>query len=111
MRLASPAAHRDHREPGEVLVPRQRGPAMTMQSADARELGAATNGEPRHLGVVRSYDDLHQLLRERAENLNVARAVLDSAAGVQDAYCAQPLGPRPTKRLGALSMGLLLQAL
>jgi hypothetical protein len=60
---------------------------------------------------IRCYDDLHRILRERAEALNVSRNVLDDAAGLQNGYTSKILSPRPTKRLGALSMGLLLQAL
>jgi hypothetical protein len=70
-----------------------------------------TDAPERHLGVVRTYDDLHRLLRERAEALNVSRNVLDDAAGLQNGYTSKILSPRPTKRLGAVSMGLMLQAL
>jgi hypothetical protein len=84
---------------------------MTMQHTDAGELGETTNGEPRQLGEIRNYADLHRLLRERVESLNVSRIVLDDATGLQNGYCSKILSPRPSKRLGTLSMGLLLQAL
>lgn len=66
-----------------------------------------TTSEPRQLGVVRTYDDLHRLLRERAESLNVSRNVLDDASGLPTGYASKLLSPRPLKHIGRLSMGLL----
>jgi hypothetical protein len=66
---------------------------------------------PRHLGTARSYDDLHRILRDRAEELDVSRQEIDSASGLQDGYTSKILSPRPTKKLGAISMGLMLETL
>jgi hypothetical protein len=69
------------------------------------------NGQPRTLGVVKSYDDLHQLLRARAEELNVSRSTLDDAAGFTPGHASKLLSPTPIKKLGAVTMGLMLQVL
>ena len=69
------------------------------------------NDSPRQLGVVRSYADLHAVLRERAEALDVSRESIDYASGLQNGYSSKILSPRPPKRLGPLSMGLMLETL
>jgi hypothetical protein len=69
------------------------------------------NGQPRTLGVVKSYDDLHQLLRARAEELNVSRQTLDEAAGLTPGHASKLLSPTPIKKLGAVTMTLMLQVL
>jgi hypothetical protein len=66
---------------------------------------------PRQLGTARSYDDLHRILRDRVEELDVSRQEIDSASGLQDGYTSKILSPRPTKKLGAVSMGLMLETL
>jgi hypothetical protein len=69
------------------------------------------NDTPRQLGVVRSYADLHAVLRERAEALDVSRESIDYASGLQNGYSSKILSPRPRKRLGPLSMQLMLETL
>lgn len=65
----------------------------------------------RELAIVRDYDDLHAVLRARADELNVSRLTIDHVAGLQDGYTAKLLAPVPLKRVGAISMGPLLAAL
>jgi hypothetical protein len=63
------------------------------------------------LGTFESYEQLHALLRTRAEELKISRLELDSLAGLQRGYAAKLLSPRPIKKLGFASMPLLLDAL
>ena len=64
-----------------------------------------------HLGVVRSYDDLHAILRARAEELEVSRTTIDEVAGLTPGYSSKLLAPRPMKIMGELSFGIILSAL
>jgi hypothetical protein len=61
--------------------------------------------------IVRSYQDLHVALRERADELELSREMLDKRTGLADGACGQILAPTPMKRLGAVSMGPMLGAL
>ena len=71
-----------------------------------------TNGTPRELGMVRSYDDLVQVLRDRADELNVSRLTIDDAAGLSLGHASRLLSPRPRQKiLGQVSLGLVLGAL
>jgi hypothetical protein len=63
-------------------------------------------GEPVH-----SYDDLHHILRQRWDDLNVPAEVLDELAGLPSRYIVKLLGPRKTRMLGPVSFGALLGAL
>lgn len=65
----------------------------------------------RPLAIIRSYAELHAALRQRADQLNVSRLVLDEVSGLPGGYCSKLLSPNRTKKLGALSMQLLLGAL
>jgi hypothetical protein len=67
--------------------------------------------ELRALGTVRTYEDLHAILRQRAEALDVSRLTIDEIAGVQSGYTSKILAPQPTKRLGPISFPALLGAL
>lgn len=51
------------------------------------------------LGVVRSYADLHQIMRARADALEITRDALDELAGLQTGYSGKVLAPRPMKRI------------
>lgn len=59
---------------------------MTAQAADV-------------LGTVRSYSDLHQIMRARADALEITRDALDELAGLQTGYSGKVLAPRPMKRI------------
>jgi hypothetical protein len=63
------------------------------------------------LGEVRSYEDLHRIMRERANELKLSRNSIDAISGLQPGYAAKLLSPRPIKKLGALSMSLVLPVL
>jgi len=65
----------------------------------------------RRIAVVRSYDELHAVLRARANELQVTREGLDAVSGLQNGYCAKLLAPVPIKAIGPVSMGPLLGAL
>lgn len=67
--------------------------------------------EPRQLAVVREYGELVAALRDRAEELDVARETLDEVTGLQTGYCAKLLAPVPVRSIGPASLGPLLQAL
>jgi hypothetical protein len=66
---------------------------------------------PRQLGVCHDYNGLHLILRERADELNVSRTTLDEAAGLTAGHASKLLAPRPLKKLGNLTLGLLLQTM
>ena len=65
----------------------------------------------RQLGVVHDYDGLHRILRDRIEELNVARSTVDHVAGLPSGYSGKILSPQPTKRLGKLLLGSMLGGL
>ena len=54
----------------------------------------------RTLGVVRDYAQLHALLRQRADALNISRETIDQVAGLTAGYSATVLAPAQKKRLG-----------
>ena len=66
---------------------------------------------PRQLGICQDYDGLHRILRDRAEELNVSRTTLDEAAGFTSGHASKLLAPRPLKKLGATTLGLMLQVM
>lgn len=66
---------------------------------------------PRQLGECSDYDGLHRILRDRADELNVSRTTLDEAAGLALGHSSKLLAPRPLKKLGVVSLGLMLQAM
>lgn len=63
------------------------------------------------LAVIRSYPDLHAALRARAEQLGFSRETIDGVAGLPAGYASKVLGPRPPKKLGAMSTFAILGAL
>lgn len=63
------------------------------------------------LGIARSYDDLHRIMRARADELEVSRLVLDETAGITAGHSSKLLAPRPMRRLGAVTMPAMLGAL
>ena len=66
--------------------------------------------EPRQLGVVRSYDDLIEVLRARALEIGATREAIDDVAGVQKGYTATALALGGAQGLGRTSMGPILGA-
>lgn len=67
--------------------------------------------EPRQIAVVHDYPGLLTALRERAERLNVSRAVIDDVSGLASGYAGKLLANPPMKTLGAISLGPMLGAL
>jgi hypothetical protein len=63
------------------------------------------------LGEIWSYEDLHRIMRERAHELKLSRNAIDAISGLQPGYAAKLLSPRPIKKLGALSISLVLPVL
>jgi general stress protein YciG len=68
-------------------------------------------GEPRELGAIRCYDDLHAILRNRCEQLELSCEALDDRAGLQSGYAGKLLAPAPIKRASFDLLGLILPAL
>jgi hypothetical protein len=60
---------------------------------------------------IRSWSDLQNALRQRAEKLDVSREVLDDLSGLQSGYCAKLLSQNPVRQIGRVSLGALLGAL
>jgi hypothetical protein len=56
------------------------------------------------LAEVRTWSDLHDVLRRRAESLDISRETLDHVAGLQNGYSAKLLAPTPIRRLGRISL-------
>jgi hypothetical protein len=61
--------------------------------------------------LVRSYEDLHSVFRQRAQELDLPRLELDRISGLSPGYSAKLLAPRPLKRLSAGTFALLLPSL
>src|SRR6185437_5988437 len=59
---------------------------------------------------VSDYAGLRDALRARVEQLNVSRNCLDSAAGLAPGYVGKLLGPYSSRKIGGISLGLLVQA-
>jgi hypothetical protein len=70
-----------------------------------------TEQQPRHFGVARSYDDLHAIIRARADELQTTRESIDEVAGLQAGYSGKLLGNSKAKKIGPVSMGPLLAVL
>jgi hypothetical protein len=63
------------------------------------------------LGEVKDWQGLHQALRLRAEQLNTSRSRLDDISGLASGYCSKLLSKRPSRQLGWISFGAILQTL
>lgn len=63
------------------------------------------------LGTVRTMEDLHEVMRLRAQELGVTRQSIGRAAMLPTRYANKLLAPVPSKRLGALSIPGLMEAL
>ena len=69
------------------------------------------NGTPRTIGLVQNYDDLHQLLRQRAEELNLSREEIGRLGHLTGGHAAKLLAPVPIKRATFQTLEFLLPAL
>lgn len=63
------------------------------------------------LGEIRSYEDLHSLLRARVNALQISRAQLNEIAGFQSGYAEKLLAAKPMRKLGTMSLAVILPAL
>lgn len=63
------------------------------------------------IGEIRTYDDLHAVLRARVAELGVTREALDEIAGLPRGYTGKILGHGQVKRVGPISLEPLLTAL
>lgn len=66
---------------------------------------------PRILGEFNSYAGLQEIMRTRADQLQITREQIDEISGLQNGYASKVLAPNPIKKLGATSMPLMLPAL
>lgn len=67
--------------------------------------------DARRIWEAADYDGLIEGLRCRVVELGVTHAVLDELTGLQTGYIGKLLGPVQAKKLGPLSLNLLLQVL
>jgi hypothetical protein len=67
--------------------------------------------QPRQLAIVKNYDQLRVAISEWCKANGVTREALDHRTGLPSGYCGKLFGPRGVKRLGPLSLELVLQAL
>jgi hypothetical protein len=63
------------------------------------------------LGTCNDYRGLQNLLRERAEALNISRNTLDEIGGFAAGHSSKLLAPGLLKNLGPVTLGLMLQSL
>jgi hypothetical protein len=63
------------------------------------------------LAIIRSYDDLRELFRQRVVELGISLDTLDSVSGLPMRYSSKLLALEPTKQFGAISFSALLGAL
>lgn len=61
--------------------------------------------------IVCSYDELIEVLRRRAQDLQISRLTLDELAGLSSGYSGKVLGLGQAKRLGPMSLESILGAL
>ena len=60
---------------------------------------------------ARTYAGVVDLLRRRKAELGLTCEVLDEITGLPSGYTGKVLGPKYVKRLGPLSLGLMMQAM
>lgn len=63
------------------------------------------------LAVANDYEGLQRAMRVRAEELNISRETLGEISGLHSGHAGKMLADPPSKNMGIVSMGLLLQAL
>lgn len=110
-RHLSPAIERAH-------ASRER-PGVVVQSQPPQKGDRSPAPAPRYIDVnppfapteITDYDSLHALLRARADQLRVSRETIDAVTGLPEGYCGKALGRRQVKRLGHISLGLMLDVL
>jgi hypothetical protein len=68
------------------------------------------NGQ-RQIAMVASYDELLGAFRARAADIAVSYSSIDDRAGLAQGYTGKLFGPAQVRKLGTLSLWLLLEAL
>lgn len=68
-----------------------------------------TDGQ--HIAVVNDYPGLQRAMRARAEALQISRETLTAISGMESGHVNKLLADPPTKNMGVLTFGLLLQGL
>lgn len=63
------------------------------------------------LGQWTSIDDLVQIMRKRADDLNVTRLGIDEGAGLPSGYAGKVLSPKGSRSMGVRTMELMIVAL
>jgi hypothetical protein len=63
------------------------------------------------LGEFNSIESLQRLLRLRIEQMQISRLELDQLSGLPSGYCSKLFSELPIKKLGRLSLPLVLAAL
>lgn len=63
------------------------------------------------LATANDYEGLQRAMRVRAEALNISRETLGEISGLHSGHAGKMLADPPSKNMGIVSMGLLLQAL
>jgi hypothetical protein len=84
-------------------------PTITPELA-VQFLAQVGTGE-RRLAIVREYSELHAVARARADELQLARTMLDDISGNQPGYSAKLLAPIPIKGFGPATLGPTLGGL
>lgn len=62
------------------------------------------------IAVARSYTDLRRAIAQWCSHIGMTRAELDVEAGLADGHAGKLLGPKPTKRLGFVTLGRVMAA-
>jgi hypothetical protein len=81
------------------------------------EMRAALRREQRRLSgealtaAITSYDEMIDALRARKAELGLSDAVVDDLTGLPTGYTGKVLGPARVKKMGALSLWLMLEVL
>jgi hypothetical protein len=75
------------------------------------ENAITASAAPRVLGAFSDLRELQVLMRARADELQISREQIDEIAGFTPGYASKVLAPRPIKKMGELSIRLLLGAL
>src|SRR5579863_4379400 len=88
---------------------RNGGSTAVLKSERFEPDGTAVTGE-RQLGEVMDYQSLLEVMRARADQLQLSRGSDDNAAlaGLGDRYLSRLLAPNPTRKLGMKTMGAVL---
>jgi hypothetical protein len=63
--------------------------------------------EPRQLAILRTYQDLVQVIRARRDELDVPHEIIDAIAGLTSGHTSKILCAPPMKHIGPVSWAIL----